>query len=174
MSSPDANSLCLECGLCCNGVIFARGQLQPEDDLARLKSLGLKFPANQKSKIEFQKFLQPCATFDGCRCKIYGDRPKYCREFECLLLKSVKAGQTETSAALRVIRKARKRVEKVNRLLRELGDTDEQVALSIRFRKTQNRIESNDVDAATAETYGELTLAFHDLNMLLHDAFYPG
>src|ERR1700761_4281735 len=99
MCDRGSNSLCLECGLCCNGVIFADVQLQPGDDAAKLRSLGLAFASNQK-------FKQPCTAFGGCRCNIYSDRPQYCREFECLLLKSVKAGRTETSTALRIIRTA--------------------------------------------------------------------
>lgn len=174
MNPPDANSICLECGLCCNGVIFADGQLQPEDDAEKLKSLGLRLLTNRKPQIANRKFHQPCGAFDGGRCNIYCDRPKYCREFECLLLKSVQAGETEVPAALGIIRNARKRVDKVKRLLRELGDADEHVALSKRFRKTQKRIEAGELDHATAQLYGELTLAVHDLNMLLSEAFYPG
>ena len=63
MNPCDSNSLCLECGLCCNGVIFADVQLEPEDDARRLRSLGLKFAANRKSQIVNHKFAQPCAAF---------------------------------------------------------------------------------------------------------------
>src|SRR5262245_35874348 len=112
MQSDKAISLCLECGLCCNGVIFANGQLQPEDDARHLRSLGLKFVPNRKKAGE-RKFVQPCRAFDGCRCNIYSERPRYCREFECLLLKSVKTGKTNASSASRVIRTARQRVENV-------------------------------------------------------------
>jgi hypothetical protein len=173
MIPGDSNSLCLECGLCCNGVIFANGQLQSEDDATRLRTLGLKLAQNPKSEIRNPKFLQPCACFDGCRCKIYAERPKYCHEFECLLLKSVKAGRTEISAALRIIRDARRRVEKVKRLLRDLGNTEEELALSKRFRKVKRQLESHPLDDETAGTFADLTLAVHDLNVLLSDAFYP-
>src|SRR5947208_1703191 len=107
------DSLCLECGLCCNGVIFADVQLQPDDDARKLQLLGLTLFPNRKSKIENRKFKQPCSAFDGCRCRIYSDRPGYCRAFECLLLKNVNAGRLDAAAALRVIRTARKRVELV-------------------------------------------------------------
>lgn len=173
MNAPDANSLCLECGLCCNGVIFADVQLQAEDDADELRALGLAFLPNQKSKIGIQKFRQPCNAFEGCRCRIYAQRPRYCREFECLLLRSVKAGDTDFAKAQRVIRSALQRVKKVKRLLRELGDTDETVALAKRFRRVKRQLESGSLDNAAAEIFGELTLAFHDLNVLLSEAFYP-
>lgn len=172
MNSSDSNQLCLECGLCCNGVIFAHGQLQPEDDAARLQSLGLALVKTRHTKLETQKFHQPCAAFDGCRCNIYSERPKYCREFECLLLKNMKAGRLETNAALRIIRDARQRAEKVKRLLRELGDADEHIALSVRFRRMKRRMESSELDEEGAERFGDLTLAVHDLNVLLSGAFY--
>ncbi len=172
MASIDSNQLCLECGLCCNGVIFADGQLQPDDDAERLSALGLVL--KRPTRLGGSKFKQPCAAFDGCRCRIYGDRPQYCREFECLLLKSVTDGKTEFVAAQRIIRTARRRADKVKRLLRSLGDGDEQIALSVRFRRMQKRFEREILDEESAHLYGELTLAVHDLHVLLSDAFYPG
>ena len=172
MNDPDSNSLCLECGLCCNGVIFADVQLQPRDNAAKLRALGLAFPPNRQSAIANRKFQQPCTAFEGCRCRIYSDRPTYCREFECLLLKSVKAGHTDIDEARRIIRSALRRVKKVKRLLRALGDTDETLALGKRFRRMKRKLESIHLDDETAEKFGDLTLAFHDLNVLLSEAFY--
>ncbi|HWD92940.1 MAG TPA: YkgJ family cysteine cluster protein [Verrucomicrobiae bacterium] len=174
MDPRDSTSLCLECGLCCNGVIFADVQLLPEDDAARLRSLGLAFATNQKSKIGNKKFKQPCTAFEGCRCTIYSERPEYCRQFECLLLKSVKAGRTDAAEASRIVRSALQRVKRVKRLLRELGDADEGIALSKRFRRMKRSLESGPLDEDAAQKFGELTLAVHDLNVLLAEAFYPG
>jgi hypothetical protein len=171
MNLCNSNSLCLECGLCCNGVIFANVQLQPGDNAARLKSLGLAI-SNRSTKAGVQKFKQPCTAFDGCRCNIYSDRPKYCRQFECLLLKSVKAGDTSLPDASKVIRSALRRVKKVKRLLQELGDSDEQLALSHRFRRMQRFLENSPLDGDTAAKFGDLTLAVHDLNVLLSESFY--
>jgi hypothetical protein len=149
-------------------------QLQPGDDAGKLRSLGLALVANPKSKSGIQKFKQPCAAFGGCRCNIYSDRPKYCQEFECRLLKGVKAGHTDSAAALRTIRTALRRVKKVQHLLRELGDDDDTVALNKRFRRVKRRLESGPLDGHAAEKFGELTLAVHHLNMLLAEKFYPG
>ena len=110
----------------------------------------------------------------GCDCRIYADRPVRCREFECALLKSVSAGETETAAALRVIRDARARAEKVRRLLRQLGDGDEHVALSLRFRRMQRRMESTQGEDEAVEIFSQLTLAVHDLNLAMRKKFYPG
>jgi Fe-S-cluster containining protein len=169
MAEPDANSLCRECGLCCNGVIFADVQLRPRDDAARLRALGLAFA--QKSRAE--KFQQPCAAFGGCQCNIYSERPTYCREFECLLLKGVKASEVAPSEARRVIRCALRQAETIKSLLRTLGDADETLALSKRFQRIRRKVERGPCDKNAAHTFGELTLAVHELNMLLSERFYP-
>src|SRR4051812_35155751 len=105
-TSNDSESLCLECGFCCNGVIFADVELRPRDDRDRFQALGLPLVpvrATQKANgtgpgIRHYKFTQPCAALNGCRCTIYPERPEYCREFECLVLKSVKAGRLNSAA----------------------------------------------------------------------------
>lgn len=186
-SKPE--DICLACGLCCDGVIFADLKLQPGDDASPFASLGASPSADpepsrgpQSARLPWMsptggratKIQQPCIAFDGCSCRIYQQRPKHCREFECLLLHGLKAGRVEKSAALEIIRTARRRADKVWRLLRDLGDVDEESALSVRFRHTAKRLESGHLDKEIAGRYGELTLAVHELNCLLSSAFYPG
>jgi len=91
-----------------------------------------------------------------------------------MLLKSVQTGETEAAAALRVIQDARKRGERIRALLRELGDVEESLALSLRFKRTKRRFEASPPDDdAQIETFSELTLAVHRLNLLLRGKFYP-
>lgn len=168
-----AKQLCLKCGLCCNGVIFRDVELQPADNAARLQSLGLPVRTPRTAAGQ-EKFPQPCAALDGCRCRIYADRPTYCQQFECALFKAVRAGRVEAPAALRLIRTTRDRAERVLRLLHELGDTDERVSLSVRFRKVAKHFHAGAPTEEAADTFGELTLAVHDLNVLLSEKFYPG
>ncbi|MDI9371739.1 MAG: YkgJ family cysteine cluster protein [Verrucomicrobiota bacterium] len=168
----NGTELCTTCGLCCNGVLFADVRFRPGDDIARLRSLGLPVKASQ-SATRLPRFTQPCAAFDGFRCCVYTDRPSYCREFECALLQNFKTGCTELDAARRIIRTARERAEKISSLLEALGDRALGQPLSIRFRNASKHITRRNLDEATAETYSRLTLAVHDLNLLLSSAFYP-
>lgn len=171
MTESNSQDLCLECGLCCNGVIFADVELQPKE----VQSLRFKIQSlQQRGKNARAKLPQPCAAFDGCRCGIYSNRPGYCRQFECLLFKNLQARRIERAAASRIVQMAKQRAEKVRTLLRELGDTDEQKALSLRFQQAAKRFERAPLTNNKAETYADLTLAVHDLNMLLSEAFYPG
>lgn len=86
---------------------------------------------------------------------------------------SVQAGEIESAAALRVIHEGRRRAEKVLALLCEAGDADESRPLSLRFKRTKKHFESSQPNDAQAETFSRLTLAVHDLNLLLRAKFYP-
>jgi Fe-S-cluster containining protein len=171
--SAVTGELCLACGLCCDGVIFADVRLQPGDDAERLRSVGLPV-SNSESARRAPRFMQPCAALEGSVCRVYAERPKHCRAFECVLLRSVRAGRTKPEAALRLIRTARSRAEKVRRLLRAVGDRAESSALSVRFRRTARRLEGAELEDSTADAYAQLTLAVHDLNLLVAETFYPG
>ena len=167
-----AEDLCAACGFCCNGVIFANVKLQSVDDAARLRELGL--PLKQTSASGAVRFSQPCATHEGCRCSVYPDRPRHCRDFDCLLLKAVKEGSVDFPSALRLIQRAQKLVAEVQKLLIELGNTQEQRPLRARFRQVRRRLEASSCGTAEARIFGRLTLAIHDLNLLLAEKFYSG
>lgn len=168
-----AQQLCLSCGLCCNGVIFADVQLQPGDSATRLRELGVALREPRSPGARPVKILQPCPAFDG-KCRVYADRPRYCREFDCALLKSLAAGKVTESGAMKIVTTAQRRAEKVRKLLRQLGETEETLSLSKRFRRVQRRMESQPIDEESSDLYGQLTLAVHDMNFLLADTFYPG
>jgi uncharacterized protein len=169
-TGPVAEQLCVACGLCCNGVLFKDVELQQGDAADRLKALGLPLERLRCKA----RFAQPClALGDDCRCRIYADRPRRCREFECALFKEVQAGRVESAAALRTIRAALQRADKVQRLLQKLGDTDVQVALSLRFKRMHRRLEASPPDEDTAAMFADLSLALHDLNRLLQRDFFP-
>jgi hypothetical protein len=91
-----------------------------------------------------------------------------------LLLKNVQEGRVERAEASGIVRRAKERAERVRGLLRELGDNDEGIALSLRFQRVAKRFENEHLAENKAEIYGDLTLAVHELNMLLSEAFYPG
>ena len=105
---------------------------------------------------------------------VYAERPTHCRDFECALFIAVAGGELETTAAQRAIGLARQRAQRVRRLLRALGDHDETKALNVRFRKTRRRFENMPIGEDAAATFAQLTLAVHDLNLLLGEKFYPG
>lgn len=169
MDAALINRLCLECGLCCNGVLFRDVELRDDDDSNRLKELGLPVKTTARKSC----FTQPCAALNGCHCRIYPERPRLCREFECLLLKRAAAGETDIDSALRLIRKTLKKAGQVRQLFQDLGCQNEKGSFSLRFRRIQRRMETTEITEEQADTYAQLTLAVHELNRVLRQSFYP-
>lgn len=164
--------LCLSCGLCCDGTLFDNVQLGPGDDAKKLKALGLPVSVS-RAQPPVTLFVQPCAALCADRtCGRYADRPLQCRSFECAVFKDAEAGRIKFAAALRLVKQARRRADHIRQLLRTLGDTDEHRSLSDRFRRTQRRMESGSADQAAGETFADLSLAVHELNLLKHARFY--
>jgi Fe-S-cluster containining protein len=167
-----AEDLCRACGLCCDGTLFDLVKLERNDDGAKLKTLGLPVKTS-RGKAPVTRFPQPCAALCADRsCRLYADRPWQCRVFECGIFKEAKAGRITFAHALVVVRQARRRADKVRRLLRELGDTDEHRALGERFHRTSERLEQGDADEAAKAKFADLSLAVHHLKLQAYDQFY--
>jgi len=159
--------LCPKCGLCCNGVLFANVRLQKGDDGRRLAELGLPL----KKRAGRPAFPQPCDCFDGTLCRIYAERPKYCRAFACGLLKRVQAGEIDEGLALRKIAGSQRLAEKVRQLLRRLDDREETLALTRRYARVMREPVDLSGPEETVEGRGELMLAVNDLMEALQRDF---
>ncbi len=88
------------------------------------------------------------------------------------MFKDATAGRIAFNAALREVKKARRKADDVRRLLRALGDTEEHRSLSERFRRTQQRMEAGRVDATTADTFAELSVAMHTFELLAYEKLH--
>lgn len=140
-------------------MIFADVRLQAGDDAGQLLALGV--PLQSRGKIT--RFSQPCACLDGNLCRIYAGRPARCRTFECLLLQRTQSGEVSEPAALKAIQLARRKAEKIRRLLRELGDTDETVPLSRRYARVMRQPVDLSAEERLVDLRGELMMAVADL-----------
>jgi Fe-S-cluster containining protein len=159
--------LCPTCGLCCNGVLFADVELRKGDDAERLADLGLSLV----KKGCHRAFTQPCACFDSKLCRIYTERPKRCRTFECGLLKRVQAGELGAGAALKTIAQAKHQVEKVCELLRCTGSDDGQLALSQRYERAMSGPVDLSGGKASSGRPGKLMANYRDLMKMLQRDF---
>lgn len=169
---PDDASLCQQCGLCCNGVLFVDVKLQAGEHAAKFEKLGVPVsPARGKCAAAI---TQSCPALAGLLCRIYSERPAYCRAFDCAVLKRVRNGGLSEKTALKLIRSAHRKADQVKGLMRELGDTEESQALSVRFKALLRQVERRAFPLDQANKYAQLTTAMHSLNVLLITKFYPG
>jgi len=90
----ESSSLCTDCGLCCDGTLFARARVMPE--FARATTdLGFEVALHGKHL----SFGLPCPQLDGTCCTIYETRPVVCRAFRCALLVELDTGKVTLDAA---------------------------------------------------------------------------
>ncbi|MBU6410728.1 MAG: YkgJ family cysteine cluster protein [Verrucomicrobia bacterium] len=159
MNRP-VETICMQCGLCCNGALFADVRRE-NGDKSPLFSAG-------------PRVAQPCPAFlaDSGACAIYDDRPSRCRKFECKQLRAVQNGAKTAEAALRTVREAQRLTGVVENGLSRLGFADAHLPLSRRFEACQRaakggRMSRNDLDALA-----DLQLTVHRLNLFLAKEFY--
>ncbi len=162
-----AESLCLACGLCCNGVLFKDVELKRGDDPKKLERLGIPL----KAKGNKQCFPQPCACFQSNNCTIYHDRPNRCRKFECHVLMRTRRQELRPEAALRVIRKALRDSENVRGLLVELGQADEHLSMTERYASVMEQPIDMSAGEERTERRAELMMAVQQLMHLLQTEF---
>jgi hypothetical protein len=160
------DKLCPNCGLCCDGTLFADVELRAGDDAKWLEKLGLS--VKKKGRVKFA-FPQPCACFDGTLCKIYGERPKHCRLFQCGLLKLVNAGEMKSSAALTRIAKAKAILKELRDLLASFEGDDTGAALSERYARAMES--PMDFALGSADRHGDLMRAYAEWMTVVQKEF---
>lgn len=84
-------SLCLSCGLCCDGTLFSNVPLEA-GEAARLKGRVSLVRGGGTMK-------QPCRALEGVSCRVYEERPQTCRKFRCLALQQLEAGEVSEGDA---------------------------------------------------------------------------
>lgn len=89
-------SLCTRCGLCCDGTLFERARVLPEDDLSRLEAEGFVLLTVTAG----MRFELPCHFHHDHICTVYQQwRPQICHTFRCALLRRLAAGEISLEEA---------------------------------------------------------------------------
>ena len=84
-------SLCLKCGLCCDGTMFQVVPVTAEE--------ATRLDGKVELTADRTRLVQGCRALAGCKCGVYLERPEVCRTFKCLVLASLDDGKvTEVEA----------------------------------------------------------------------------
>jgi Fe-S-cluster containining protein len=84
-------SLCLSCGLCCDGTMFREVPVTASE----VTALGRRALFNRTRT----RMKQPCRALEDRCCQVYADRPAKCREFNCLVLQGLLKGEVSEAEA---------------------------------------------------------------------------
>ena len=108
----DGSRLCLACGLCCNGAVFAYVPLDVPGEAERLRT---RLPVIQEADEPHPNFLLPCPAHGGASgCTLYGDRPDACSAYACRQLKAVRSGARSLAEALAAVAEIKALFERVD------------------------------------------------------------
>lgn len=94
-------ALCMSCGLCCDGSLFERVPLGPEE---QVPGAALRVVTNDKGA---RHVPQRCAALQGTCCEVYAQRPLACRRYECLLVGALREGEVNLAEAQAVVARAK-------------------------------------------------------------------
>jgi hypothetical protein len=100
-SSATAPSVCVGCGLCCDGTVLGHLAVADESDLGPpLLALGVEVIVEADPPV----FALPCpAVVDGA-CAVHElHRPHACHQFQCTLAQAVASGSVSVDRARSVI-----------------------------------------------------------------------
>lgn len=104
----DGSPLCLECGLCCHGVLHHYAALE-EEEVETAIALGLGVEREK----DYLGFALPCPKIDVTRCTIYELRPSTCSGYQCGLLRKYRRGDISLDEAVPLVSKARQLFDSV-------------------------------------------------------------
>jgi uncharacterized protein len=97
-----ARSICVGCGLCCDGTVVSHLAVADESDLGwPLRMLGVELIVQSEPPV----FALPCPAVRDGVCTVYDKhRPSACAQFSCDLLDAVGEGGVTVDDARRIIR----------------------------------------------------------------------
>ena len=172
MSPSLTDVLCTECGLCCDGSLFADVELSGREEASALEVLGLEIEdADQDHR---GLLLQPCRALRGTRCGIYPHRPECCRTFECRLLQEARRGVVTVDWARRRIAEARQRIARIERLAGALGLRTGHLPLKERCAEALASSEDDGAESRARRLRNELETAMRSLERLISETFLTG
>lgn len=114
-SAPEED-LCTNCGMCCDGTLFAYVEVA-EDERAAVQQL-FTLHAGTEGPI----FHQPCSYNRDRKCTVYDDRPRTCRAYRCKTLSALRSGEIEAPEASRRVVETQRALAGIRPLLQD-GET---------------------------------------------------
>lgn len=150
------STLCLECGLCCDGTLFLFVRVDPPEQDA-VRALGIEVGTKRRAPV----MGLPCGKLEGKCCSVYAQRPSGCRRFVCGLGQRLVARQVSLDEARAHVADLHARVARV----REVFAVPAGVPAP---RTARERI-----DSTTAQVTEAQLAAFRAMEELRYAVFMP-
>lgn len=160
-------SICVGCGLCCDGTMYSTVDIAGEDRTDVLTQAGITLSTRENTQL----FRQPCAAFNSGCCSVYDNRPRVCRRYRCHLLRRHEAGEVSYIEARTLISRT---INLRNRLRVELNtflDTNQQASLSELYSLTLSKLDAAPNPIAARREHAGLLMSVVGLRAILKREF---
>jgi len=125
-SESPSVTLCVACGLCCDGTLFGSTRVDPWER-GGLQRRGFRVIVRADGEVGF---TQPCVALerepraggDAKLCRHYDGRPQTCRLFRCRVLVALEEGEVGLAEALAEVGHAQALVARLQEVLPPDGD----------------------------------------------------
>lgn len=155
----ESSSICLACGLCCDGTLIGFVQLNPDEK----PKLGGLFDENGI-------FIQPCKKY--CNgCTIYEERPIQCGLFKCGLLTSVEQQGVTFDAAVESVKEVKVLKANIELELATLTITLASDSFFYKILELKKLFNLNKIKPDDMEDFVQLKLVMQKLDDLLLKEF---
>jgi Fe-S-cluster containining protein len=162
-------SICVGCGMCCDGTMYRRVAVEAGDRIDLLETSGFVFVTTDHTT----SFRQPCSAFGAGCCSVYDVRPSVCRQYRCLLLRRHDAGEVSREDALALIVRTTDLRDRVRAGLTAHVDPKEPEALEGLYRLMTAKFDAEPDPAAARRHHAELLLTVAALRVILAREFEP-
>jgi len=129
--AAEASALCVSCGFCCDGTLFASVRLE-DGEAARLASFSLPIVVRDDLT---EAMPQPCRALEATLCTAYDVRPVTCRRYRCHLLTALDEGEVDLDEARGVVSTVREALAPLRSRLPEGFSAGRRAALPTKWRK---------------------------------------
>ena len=162
-----SSNLCTSCGLCCDGTLYKRAPLVPEDDREALEE-----NATEVVVWEGEDYLAlPCPANDCGVCQMYSIRPTVCRSYKCKLLKRALENKISWKASLDIVHTTRLYKEKLDSRINEYHKAEHRTSLSERFHDFIDSHKDTEQSSAFKQKYKKIMAEYVALNLMLDRHF---
>ena len=162
-ANDEGHNLCLKCGLCCDGTIFTKVQLEAQDGAGKLSLF-------QINCVEDDFFFPlPCFAHDRIKgCRIYNLRPAKCKNYSCKLLSRFNNQELSFQKAVKLTEHTRQ-LKKA--LFKEVKKHDIDKKFLINAWVLVDHIESHLPSRDKKKCYGDVHGRCADFSAYLHKYF---
>lgn len=162
-------SICVGCGMCCDGTMYRTVSLSEGDPVDILRAAGLVVITTGDETC----FRQPCQASNSGQCVVYQDRPCACRAYRCRLLRRLEAGEVSPTDASVLVARTTALRDRVRAALTAWVGAGEWQTLGELYRLMLARLDAMSDHVAARREHAGLLLDVAALRVILARDFEP-